>query len=343
MRRFASAVLVCTLAVATLWGGARAGETARGADKRASGTPAREDATPSPPPPAAGMRAFDPSQVSERMARLDSAEIYYAWGDHASVVRVLSKPVARRPRAQVLLGWSLYRLGRMPESVAAFEAGLEVAPENLDLMNGHAFALYRTGRAADAEAEFRRVLERNPGREESIRGLAAVLFTSQRFEECLPIVDRLLREHPGDAEAEHHLMKSVDGMLSAWRQQSRTPAEMVVEAWRKADAGERRSALEMFRWVLQVDPFHPGARLGLGTLGPAFGREAEARRCLEELLHENPDDAKARAALARLHLDAGRVREAGAEVDQLLASQPKDPQGLALRREVETRAREKKL
>ena len=159
-----------------------------------------------------------------------------------------------------------------------------------------------------------------------------MLFTSQRFEECLPIVDRLLREHPGDDEAEHHLMKSVDGMLTAWRQKSRTPAEMVAEGWRKAEAGERARRSRCSVWVLQVDPFHPGARLGLGTLGPAFGREAEARRCLEELLHENPDDAKARAALARLHLDAGRVREAGAEVDHLLTAQPKDPQGLALRR-----------
>jgi tetratricopeptide (TPR) repeat protein len=108
------------------------------------------------------------------MALLDSAEIYYAWNDYASVVRVLSKPHTARPREQVLYGWSLYRLGRMEESAEAFEAGLEIAPENLDLLNGHAFALYRTGRAKEAEAEFRRILATNPEREESIRGLAVV-------------------------------------------------------------------------------------------------------------------------------------------------------------------------
>jgi len=324
MRARAGYMLLCTFGVLAVRGMATA-----------------EDATPAAPPPpapAADVRAFDASQVSEQMARLDSAEIYYAWGDHASVVRALSKATSKRPRAQVLLGWSLYRLGRMPESVAAFEAGLQVAPDHLDLLNGHGFALYRTGRAAEAEAEFRRVLARSAEREESIRGLAAVLFTSERFGECLPIVDKLLRDHPGDAEAEHHLMKSVDGMLTAWRQQGRTPAVMVEEAWRKAAAGERRSALEIFRWVLQVDPFHPGARLGLGTLGPAFGREPEARRCLEELLRENPDDLKARAVLARLHLDAGRVRDADAQVKALLSRQPKDPQALALRRELDSRS-----
>ena len=88
---------------------------------------------------------------------------------------------------------------------------------------------------------------------------------------------------------------------------------------------------------MQVDPFHPGARLGLGTLGPSFGREDEARRCLEELLRENPNDAKARAALARLHLDAGRNAEAKTQVGKLLAVQPNDPQGKALQREIESR------
>ena len=229
----------------------------------------------------------------------------------------------------------------MPEAEAAFAAGLQSAPDNLDLINGHAFALYRTGKATEAEAEFRRILATNPEREESIRGLAVVLYTSQRFEEGLPIFDRLLREHPGDPEAEHHLVKSVDGMLSAWRAAGRTPAEMVAKAWSFADDGNRRTAVEIFRWVLLVDPFHPGARLGLGTLGAAYGREAEARRCLEELLHENPKDVRARAALARLHLDAGRTREANEQVQALLATKPQDPDGLKLRGELDARARSK--
>lgn len=299
--------------------------------------PAREDRVPAVPTPRPSPRAFDPSQVSERMARLDSAEIYYAWGDFTSVVRVLSLPVANRPRAQVLLGWSYYRLSRFPEAVQAFESGLQVAPDHLDLANGHAFSLYRTGQAQAAEAEFRRVLARAPDREESVRGLAAVLFTSQRFAECLPLVDKMLRDHPGEEESTHHLLKSVDGMLSAWRADGRTPADMVTEAHRLADDGNRRSAVEMYRWVLQVDPFHPGARLGLGTLGPEFGYDAEARRCLDELLHENPGDTTARAQLARLHLAAGRVHEAGKEVDVLLATQPNDAQGLELRRAVRDR------
>jgi tetratricopeptide (TPR) repeat protein len=242
-----------------------------------------------------------------------------------------------RPREQLLLGWSFYRLGRMAESAQAFAGGLALAPEHPDLINGHAFALYRLGDLPGAEAEFRRLLVTNPEREESIRGLAGVLYVSQRFEACLPIYDRLLRKDPKDADAEHHVVKSVDGMLSAWRAAGRTPADMVSEAWRLAAAEHRRSAFEIFRWVLQVDAFHPGARLGIGTLGPEFGREAEARRCLDELLRENPDDVKARAALVRLHLDYGRHSEAEAQLETLLGSAPRDPQGLALQKELELR------
>jgi tetratricopeptide (TPR) repeat protein len=319
---------------------ADSGSSAAAERTRAAAGDARpaEDTSPAP----AARPAYDPSQVAPTVARLDSAEIYYAWGDYAAVVRVLGKQAPARPRAHLLLGWSFYRLDRMPESVAAFAAGLERAPDNLDLLNGHAFALYRTGKNQEAEVQFRRILETNPDREESIRGLAVVLYTSQRFADGLPIFDRLLREHPGDAEAEHHLVKSVDGMLSEWRRAGRTPAEMVAEAWRLAETGNRRSALEIFRWVLLVDAFHPGARLGLGMLGSEFGREPEARRALEELLHENPEDAEARAALAQLHLSAGRPREAREQVDALLAANPKDARGLELRRTLDRPAGEKK-
>jgi tetratricopeptide (TPR) repeat protein len=265
--------------------------------------------------------------------RLDSAEVYYLAGRHADVVRVLRRPVPVRPREQLLLGWSFYRLGRMAESEQAFAGGLTMAPDHADLVNGHAFALYRMGKLEAAEAEFRRL----PEREESVRGLAGVLYVSQRFEECLPIWDRLLRQDPKDADAEHHVVKSVDGMLSAWRNAGRPPAEMVSEAWRLAAADHRRSAFEIFRWVLQVDAFHPGARLGLGTLGPQFGREAEARRCLDELLRENSADIEARAALVRLHLNAGRHAEAEAQLEALFERAPNDVRGLALQKELESR------
>jgi len=278
--------------------------------------------------------------VPHRMATLDSAEVYYASGDYAAVV-LLDGPAATKPRAKLLLGWSQYQLGRMPAAAASFEAGLALAPENVDLINGRAFALYRLGRAVESEAEFHRVLERNPGREESVQGLAQVLYTSRRFAECLPVFDRLLRAHPKDAELEHHLVKSVDGMLTAWNEAGNTAAAMVAEGWRLAAAGNRRSALEIFRWVLTLDPFHPGARLGLGTLGPAFGREAEARRCLEELLRENPNDCEALAALARLHLDAGRATEAETQIDRLLAAKPGDARGLSLRNEAQARLESK--
>jgi tetratricopeptide (TPR) repeat protein len=296
---------------------------------------AREDRAPTPPARPRGLETFDPNQVTPPVARLDSVEIYYAWGDFASVARLLGGGAAQRPREFLLLGWADYRLGRMNDAVRTFEAGLAITPDNLDLMNGRAFALYRTGQPQVAEAEFRHILERNPDREESIRGLAIVLYTSNRFEECLPTFDKLLRAHPNDAELQHQLAKSVDGMLTAWRAAGRTPAAMVEEAWRLAEAGNRRSAFEIFTWVLIVDPFHPGARLGLGTFGAEFGREPEARRCLEDLLRENPKDVAARSALARLHLAAGRPAEARAQVQAWLALRPDDPAAKSLEHEID--------
>src|SRR5439155_17433413 len=88
------------------------------------------------------------SAVPVGTARLDSAEVYYASGNYAAVVRLLNAPDATRPREKLLLGWSQYRLGQMQEASASFEAGLAQAPESVDLINGHAFALYRLGDAS---------------------------------------------------------------------------------------------------------------------------------------------------------------------------------------------------
>ena len=290
----------------------------------------------------AATRTASPPACDDVEARADSAEVHYVRGEYAAVTGFLGPCTTLRPRQWLLLGWSHYRLEQLAQARNAFRAGLAVAPDNLDLLNGEAFASYRLGDAATAEQRFRQVLARNPEREECIRGLAGVLFVSNRFEECLPIFGRLLRDDAGDKEAEHRLVKSVDGMLTAWHEAGRAPAEMVAYGWDRAAAGDRRIAFEVFRWVLTVDPFHPGARLGLGTLGAEFGHESDARHALEQLLLENPVDARARAALARLHLQAGRRRDADAQVTLLLASHPEDADGRALRQELDAKPRRSK-
>lgn len=268
---------------------------------------------------------------------IDSVEVYYVMRDYASVVRLVEGKEDVLMHDKLLLGWSHYRLGDMPNAKKAFREGLEIAPSSVELLNGLAFAEYRLGEAAAAEATFRRVLERNPDRVESQRGLAFVFFTSRRFGECLPLFDGFLRADPQDKEAEYYLIKSVDGLLTSWQAEQRTPAQMVEEAWKHEAEGNRRTAFEMFHWITQVEPFHPGARLGVGMLGPGFGHDTEARAALESMLRENPKDADARAALARLHLQAGRDKEAEKELRRLVDAHPKDPRAEALRREIAAR------
>jgi Flp pilus assembly protein TadD len=266
---------------------------------------------------------------------VDSVEVYYAAGDYGAVVRLLSHDQQLRSRPCLLLGWSYYRLGRMEDAHAVFRGGAERFPSNLDLRNGLAFASYRLGNSEEAEALFRSVLDSNPERFESLSGLAFVLYTSQRFREALPLFDEMLRSGRATEDTEHQLVTSVDGWLSAWSEDGHTRAEMVAEAWRLADEGNERSAVEVFRWVKERDPFHPGARLGLGTLGPRFGLEAEALVSLQGLLRENPHDLDARVALAELHLGAGRAREAQREIDLLMEEAPSDPRTRRLRREMQ--------
>jgi len=277
-------------------------------------------------------------EIAVGQPNTDSVEVYYATKDYASVVRLLENQPGVRQREQILLGWSYYRLGNMREARDAFQAGLETYPASLDLLNGLGFAQYRLGEPSAAEDAFRNVLERAPHRTESKRGLAFVLFTSQRFEECLPMFNAFLRERDDDEEADYYLVKAVDGLLTEWSKQEYTPAQIVERAWLFAADGDHRIAVEMFRWIVQAHPFHPAARLGLGRLGPAFGYEGEALAALESLLREDEHDQQARAALAQLHLNAGRRADAARQIDRILEVDPKDPQGLALQRELAKRS-----
>jgi tetratricopeptide (TPR) repeat protein len=274
------------------------------------------------------------SEMATVTLPIDSVEVYYAMRDYTSVVRLVEAKGNAPMHDKLLLGWSYYRLGDMQRSKQAFQEGLEIAPASLELLNGMAFAHYRLGEAAEAEAAFRQVLERSPERVESQRGLAFVLFTTERFEECLPSFDAFLRDDPADTEAEYYLVKSVDGLLTSWRRERRTPAQMVEAAWQHETEGNRRTAFEMFQWIVQVNPFHPGARLGLGKLGPDFGHEAEALAALQSLLRENAADADARAALARLHMRAGRFQDAERERQRLVKAHPEDPRGESIRQEI---------
>jgi len=266
---------------------------------------------------------------------IDSVEVYYAAGDYPAVVRLLSSDDLLRSRPSLLLGWSYYRMGRMQEAHDVFRTSAERFPSNLDLRNGLAFASYRLGNAEEAEKLFRSVLASNPERFESMSGLAFVLYTSQRFREALPLFDEMLRSGRATEDTEHQLVTSVDGWLSSWTEEGHTPAEMVAEAWRMADEGNERSALEVFRWVVERDPFHPGARLGLGTLGPRYGLEKEALVSLQGLLRENPHDLEARVALTELHLEAGRSRDAQRELEVLMEEAPSDPRTRRLHRELQ--------
>jgi tetratricopeptide (TPR) repeat protein len=278
--------------------------------------------------------ALSMSTSAQAQPAVDSVEVFYAAGNYVSVVRLLAPVETPRSRRCLLLGWSYYRLGNMPQARDTFSGGLDRSPSNLDLKNGLAFTQYRLGEAAAAEQLFRSVLASNPERFESLSGLAFVLYTSQRFEEALPLFDEMLRSGRAPENTEHQLVTSVDGWLSAWSEAGHTPAEMVAAGWVLADAGNDRSAVEVFRWVVVLDPFHPGARLGLGTLGPRFGLEEEALLSLHGLLRENPNDLEARVALTELHLDAGRRKDAQHQLDLFIESAPADPRAKILRREI---------
>lgn len=264
----------------------------------------------------------------------DSAEIYYDRDDFRGVARIVPADTTQGARRLLLLGWSLYKMNRIEEALSAFDLGLRVAPSDRRLRLGKAYALYRLGTRNLAAELFQELLGEEADDRDARFGLALVLFTGRRYEEALPHFEQLVRIHPDEPALREYLRKCVDGHLSRMREDGGALSELGRSGWRFASDGFPLTAFEIFSWVIERDPFHPSARLGLGTVGPIVGRNEEARAALESLLAEDPRDLSAGLALARLEKAEGKRSQAEMRLEQILARQPDHAEAKKLLREL---------
>jgi cytochrome c-type biogenesis protein CcmH/NrfG len=255
----------------------------------------------------------------------DSAEILYRRGEDEAVLRLVPSDEGASRNRLLMRGWSLYRMDRMSEARTAFEAGIARDPGDPEMRLGLAYVLYRTGENTRAERIFQSLLRREPRRREVRYGAALACFAAERYEEALPLLDGLLAgDGASDAGLADLLERCVDGYLQGRRRREGEDFSPVLEAWALERRGLSRASTEAFRWTLRRDPFHPGARLGLGMVGPRAGAVREAREALEGLLVESPDHEEARLALARLELSQGRPGRAADLLGRVLELDPEN-------------------
>ncbi len=142
-------------------------------------------------------------------------------------------------------------------------------------------------RAIDA---WEKLLRASPNQPEALYGMARALAQQQQPEEAQRYLEQLRRAHP-----DHRLVERLQQEINVQRN-----ATQVQQARTQARAGQAEQAMSSYREALgNAEPTGPLALEYYQTLGGTSGGWDAARRGLERLARESPNDAKISLALAQ--------------------------------------------
>ncbi len=117
-------------------------------------------------------------------ARVTLVKAYLAQADYTRAEQVIKEGLKREGDSEqllTLLGETLSRMGRLQESVAAFEACLALNPENQENLNNLGVALWRSGDLDKAAAAFQRALQRDKNYALAQANLGSLYFARGDF------------------------------------------------------------------------------------------------------------------------------------------------------------------
>jgi tetratricopeptide (TPR) repeat protein len=187
-------------------------------------------------------------------------------------------------------GMANERTGNYPGAVRAYERGLAVAPDNVELLNAIGFAQFQEGKSEEAMQALEKALALDPRHAKAHNNLA------------LAAVDL------GELElAEAHYRESL-----AIEPQPAIYSDLGFVLERQ---GLPEAAVELYRKSLELDPACASAHYNLGAYELRRGEYAAAERHFRAALQAKPSAAAHRGrAEALTHL--GRADEARTELEQ---------------------------
>lgn len=174
------------------------------------------------------------------------------------------------PEAAYNLGLFLDRLGRQPESEAAYRHSLNLLPEGIPSRHNLAMLLYRTGRADEAEKQLRELTRYAPELAEGHFFLALLLAEKERWREAIAELEKTLElnsDYPrghynlglayskiGElAKAEFHLREAVRSTPDSDEAHYALATVLLLR-------GKRAEGIEEARKALAINPNHREAR-----------------------------------------------------------------------------------
>jgi len=199
-----------------------------------------------------------------------------------------------------LLGAALLEQDKIPESIGTLERVLTRAPDFANARVDLARAYRREGRAAQARAEVRRVLEKLPQHHRAWLAYGDALVDLGQYEDARVAFERAQLTDPERAR--------IEGATAALL------------------ADDRKKSEAIFREILQADPSHVAALVGLAAVSLAADRPQDAERLLRHALKQSAYMPLAYRGLGPALTQLGRLKEAEVAVRHLEKIEPESPQ-----------------
>lgn len=175
------------------------------------------------------------------------------------------------PRASLLRGQALVRLGRPLDAENAFRDTIRMAPTNPDVRLALADLLMTQGRPAEALPLYREQLALAPDRVDTVRGLGLALYATGRGAEAVDVFERAVALQPADPDALTNLGHAL------------------------AAEGRLAEAISRYRTALTLAPTRAGLMSALAVVLAASGERDESMALLAEARRLAPDDPNVRS------------------------------------------------
>jgi len=195
-------------------------------------------------------------------------------------------------------GMANERTGNYPAAVKAYERGLAVEPENVELLNSLGFALFQQGKSKEAVVALEKAIAIDPKHAKAHNNLALAAIDSGEIE-----------------VAEAHYRESL-----AIKPQPAIYNDLGFVLERQGLTDE---AVEAYRKALELDPKSATAHYNLGSSLARQGKYAEAESHLRIALKLSPN-AQTHTGLGIVLSELGRTDEAIANLEAAVKADPKN-------------------
>ncbi|MBE0594661.1 MAG: tetratricopeptide repeat protein, partial [Gemmatimonadales bacterium] len=262
----------------------------------------------------AALRRSDAAESVRLLVRVLGAVGRYA--DAVDAAQRFERQHPDDPRVANLLGETLWRIGDTAEAARAFERAVaDGAPDSLNARYNLARLWHATGRVDEARRGFDAFIDvYNGGRTLSSEELTAVAgavrylgATDWRlFRDALRAYDEAIAADPDNLEAQIAV------------------GDLFLEKYQGSEA------LAAFEGVLERNPHHPDALLGLARQR-RFAGSPEAMIFADSALETNPRHADALVFRAMLFVELEDYDRASEDVDRALAVNPRSIEAMTVR------------